>query len=84
MIKAICLLISFLFTSISHALEKNGEVSDFETRRPFSVTEEREPCEQYNPTRSPHFGDMHVHTAWSFDASSQDTRNTPHAAYKFA
>ena len=84
MIKAICLLISFLLPSISHAIEKNEEVSDFETRRPYSITEEREPCEQYNPMRSPHFGDMHVHTAWSFDASSQDTRNTPHDAYKFA
>ena len=84
MIKAIGLLISFLLTSISHAMEKNEEVSDFETRRPYSITEEREPCEQYNPLRSPHFGDMHVHTAWSFDASSQDTRNTPHDAYKFA
>ena len=84
MIKAIGLFISFLLTSISHAMEKNEEVSDFETRRPYSITEEREPCEQYNPLRSAHFGDMHVHTAWSFDASSQDTRNTPNDAYKFA
>ncbi|MDX1735181.1 MAG: DUF3604 domain-containing protein, partial [Halioglobus sp.] len=26
----------------------------------------------------------HVHTAWSFDASAQDTRNTPADAYRFA
>ena len=30
------------------------------------------------------FGDFHVHTAWSFDANSQDTRNTPADAYAFA
>ena len=54
------------------------------TGTPYDVSEEREPCNQHNPMRSPHFGDMHVHTAWSFDASSQDTRNTPLDAYEFA
>lgn len=51
---------------------------------PFSRTEEREPCASYTAERRPHFGDMHVHTSWSFDASSQDTRNTPADAYRFA
>ena len=45
--------------------------------RPYSITEQREPCADYDPLRRPHFGDTHVHTAWSFDASSQDTRNKP-------
>ena len=51
---------------------------------PFTRTEEREPCSNYTPERRPLFGDLHVHTAWSFDASSQDTRNTPADAYRFA
>jgi len=51
---------------------------------PFSRTEEREPCADYDPLRRPHFGDLHVHTAWSFDASTQDTRNRPIDAYRFA
>ena len=50
----------------------------------FSRTEEREPCADYDPLRRPHFGDLHVHTAWSFDASTQDTRNRPIDAYRFA
>ncbi|MDG2271631.1 MAG: DUF3604 domain-containing protein, partial [Halioglobus sp.] len=50
----------------------------------FAYTEEREPCTSYTVERRPHFGDMHVHTSWSFDASSQDTRNTPADAYRFA
>jgi hypothetical protein len=51
---------------------------------PFARTEAREPCALYDPLRRPHFGDTHVHTAFSFDANSQDTRNTPGDAYNFA
>jgi hypothetical protein len=51
---------------------------------PFSRTEERAPCGDYFPDRQPFFGDLHVHTALSFDASSQDTRNMPADAYRFA
>ena len=54
------------------------------TERPFSVTEEREPCSEYTPLRRPFFGDTHVHTARSQDASTQDTRVTPAEAYRFA
>jgi len=52
--------------------------------RPYAVTEEREPCAAYDPLRRPFFGDVHVHTSYSFDASAQDTRNTPRDAYRFA
>ena len=34
--------------------------------------------------RQAFYGDLHVHTAYSFDASAQDTRNTPYDAYRFA
>ena len=53
-------------------------------KRPYPITEQREPCAHYTQQRRPHFGDTHVHTAWSFDASTQDTRNTPTDAYRFA
>jgi len=52
--------------------------------RPYQITEEREPCSDFDSLRRPHFGDTHVHTALSFDARSQDTRNTPADAYRFA
>jgi hypothetical protein len=58
--------------------------SSSERARPYALTEEREACERYEPAKLPFFGDTHVHTAYSFDASSQDTRNTPHDAYRFA
>jgi hypothetical protein len=44
----------------------------------------REPCAQHTPLRAPHFGDLHVHTALSFDAAQQGTRNRPRDAYRFA
>jgi len=74
-------LISALAMSLSYA---QVTAADDALPRPFQITEEREPCNNYDPLRRPHFGDFHVHTAWSFDASSQDTRNKPEDAYRFA
>ena len=45
---------------------------------------EREACANRVETRQPLFGETHTHTAYSFDAASQDTRNTPRDAYRFA
>ena len=52
--------------------------------RPYPVTEKRADCASYEPLKRPLFGDTHVHTSYSFDAASQDTRNTPRDAYRFA
>ena len=41
-------------------------------------------CASRDANRQPFFGDTHVHTAYSFDASAQDTRNAPFDAYRFA
>ena len=44
----------------------------------------RAPCLHRDPLRQPFFGDTHVHTALSFDAVGQGTRNRPRDAYRFA
>jgi hypothetical protein len=47
-------------------------------------SEEREDCAHHDPLRRPFFGDVHVHTAFSFDGWGQGTRGTPRDAYAFA
>ncbi len=57
---------------------------DVSPARPYALTEERTPCANFAPQRQAFFGDLHVHTALSFDAATQDTRNRPSDAYRFA
>ena len=42
---------------------------------------EREPCADRNPLRNPYFGDLHIHTRFSFDAAAYDVRTGPDDAY---
>ena len=51
---------------------------------PFERTETREPCDHYSPNKQPFFGDLHVHTSYSFDSYVSSQRNDPWAAYRYA
>ncbi len=48
------------------------------------VTEDVFRCSHYSALRTAFYGDTHVHTKYSLDASTQDTRTTPAEAYQFA
>ncbi len=51
---------------------------------PFERSEGREACAHHDALRRPFFGELHVHTAYSFDGYGQGTRGTPRDAYRFA
>jgi len=51
---------------------------------PFERTEEREPCDNYTASKRPMFGDLHVHTSYSFDSYVSSQRNDPWGAYRYA
>jgi len=42
---------------------------------------ERAPCAEYTEERRAFFGDLHVHTAFSLDASTMGTRTAPADSY---
>lgn len=46
--------------------------------------EDRAACSQRSRLRNAYFGDLHVHTALSFDAQAFDVRTLPADAYRFA
>jgi hypothetical protein len=49
-----------------------------------AFVEQREPCSDNNPLRNVYFGDLHVHTSYSFDAYINSVDVDPFAAYEFA
>jgi len=54
---------------------------------PFEVTEpetSRPRCADYDVNRKPYFGETHLHTGLSFDASTRFVNTRPNQAYDFA
>lgn len=51
---------------------------------PVTYTERREVCANRTATRRAYFGDLHVHTGFSYDARPFGAMTTPADAYRFA
>ena len=61
-----------------------GAVPAIADQGPWARTEVRDDCADFDVLRRPFFGDLHVHTTYSFDAVSGDVRTDPRDAYSFA
>lgn len=51
---------------------------------PSPAVAQGQQCANYQPNKQPFFGELHLHTQYSADAATLDTRNTPSDAYRFA
>lgn len=49
-----------------------------------TYTEEREACKHRSATRNAFFGDLHIHTGFSYDVRPLGAKTTPADAYRFA
>jgi hypothetical protein len=58
--------------------------SDPRPQNLVTYTELREPCADRTASRMPLFGDVHVHTSFSFDAAANSIGTTPADAHRFA
>ncbi len=72
------------FTLLTFVLLPGMPLIGISQSLPFERTESREPCAHYSADKHALFGDLHVHTSYSFDSYIFSQRNDPWAAYRYA
>ena len=60
-----------------------SEEKDLPSVTPIETKMFSGPTQGYNPSRNLYFGDLHIHTSWSFDAYVSEVRVSPDEAYRF-
>ena len=81
----ICLLTACSAEPGQPSLSQAAESSTPNPTKPSAATTlNNETCENYNPNGLPLFGDLHVHTSYSFDAAANSTGAKPIDAQNYA
>ena len=57
---------------------------DYSTRPVIESSFTKVKTKDYQETKHAYFGDLHIHTGWSFDAFIYNVRTTPDDAYRYA
>ncbi len=70
----------FLFFCLFYSCSSNTEYIPVE---PLTTTVNDTQTADYNELNNAYFGDLHVHTSWSFDAFIYNVRTSPDDAYRF-
>lgn len=76
------LLLFIIFHSCQNA-EKQRQTPNDETIKKELLETKSEKTTDFNENNNAYFGDLHVHTSWSFDAFIYNVRTTPDDAYNY-
>ena len=68
----------------SNAGTARADAPHADAEHPVQYSEQRKPCANFSEQRMALFGDVHVHTSFSFDAAANSIGTTPADANRFA
>ncbi len=74
---------TLLFFALSVLFINCSEDRDRRIVEPITTKVNTQQTADYTETRNAYFGDLHIHTSWSFDAFIYNVRTTPDDAYLF-